>query len=51
MGGFNAEKVTELFFAESSWRVLFICNLGYGDASTLQPRLPRLEFDEASQIL
>ena len=24
----------------------FLCNLGYGDASALKPRLPRLNFDE-----
>ncbi|HCX32509.1 MAG TPA: nitroreductase family protein, partial [Rhodocyclaceae bacterium] len=29
----------------------FLCNLGYGDASKLYPRAPRLDFDEACRIL
>ncbi|TAL54840.1 malonic semialdehyde reductase [Pandoraea sp.] len=51
MGGFDAEKVNAAFFAESTWRVNFICNLGYGDAAGLHPRGPRLSFDEACRIV
>jgi 3-hydroxypropanoate dehydrogenase len=29
----------------------FICNLGYGDRSKLQPRSPRLKFEEACTLL
>ena len=29
----------------------FLCNLGYGDASVLKPRLPRLPFEEVAQII
>jgi 3-hydroxypropanoate dehydrogenase len=29
----------------------FLCNLGYGDPSKLFPRNPRLDFDEACQLL
>jgi 3-hydroxypropanoate dehydrogenase len=39
------------FFPNGKWNSNFICNLGYGDPSSLHPRAPRLEFDEACQIL
>jgi 3-hydroxypropanoate dehydrogenase len=39
------------FFAEAHVKSNFICNLGYGDRSTLHPRLPRLDFDEACLLL
>jgi 3-hydroxypropanoate dehydrogenase len=29
----------------------FLCNLGYGDASKLFPRNPRLAFEEACRLL
>src|SRR5262249_14852389 len=51
MSGFNNVKVDEAFFKGTSWKSNFICNLGYGDASKLHPRGPRLEFDEACKIL
>ena len=50
MSGFNAEKVNQAFFAGSSWRANFLCNLGYGDAAKLHPRSPRLSFEEACRI-
>ena len=50
MSGFDAEKVDGAFFAGRPERVNFLCNLGYGDASTLHPRSPRFEFDEACEI-
>jgi len=50
MSGFNKAKVDAAFFAGTSWRSNFLCNLGYGDASALHPRNPRLEFDEACRI-
>ena len=51
MSGFNNAMVDELFFAGSSVRSNFLCNLGYGDAAKLHPRNPRLEFDEACRIV
>ena len=47
MGGFDAAKTNELFFAESGWKATMLINLGYGDHSKTFGRLPRLGFDEA----
>lgn len=51
MSGFDASKVESLFFAGTQTKANFICNLGYGDASQLFPRSPRLTFDEACSII
>jgi 3-hydroxypropanoate dehydrogenase len=65
MSGFDPAKVDEEFFAagkpcfgcdqeffpEGHVKTNFICNLGYGDPSTLSPRLPRLPFNEACSLL
>lgn len=51
MGGFDGEKVNEVFFAGSQWRANFLCNLGHGDRSKLHPRNPRLSFEEACKVL
>lgn len=53
MSGFDNAKVDNEFFAAPGSRVKsnFLCNLGYGDASKLFPRNPRLTFEEACQIL
>jgi 3-hydroxypropanoate dehydrogenase len=51
MSGFEAAKVNDAFFAGSSWRANFLCNLGYGDAAKLHPRIPRLEFKDACRIV
>jgi 3-hydroxypropanoate dehydrogenase len=50
MSGFNNAKVDEAFFAGTTIRSNFLCNLGYGDPSKLHPRSPRLTFDEACRI-
>ena len=50
MSGFNNAKVDELFFAGTTTKSNFLCNLGYGDGSKLHPRAPRLDFDEACRI-
>lgn len=47
MGGFNAGKVDEAFFAGTTWKSMILCNLGKGDPSKVYPRGPRLEFAEA----
>ena len=65
MSGFDHTKVDEEFFAagrpcfgcdqeffpEGHIKSNFLCNLGYGDRSTLRPRLPRLPFNEACSLL
>jgi 3-hydroxypropanoate dehydrogenase len=51
MSGFDNAKVDAAFFQGTSWKSNFICNLGYGDASMLHPRSPRLDFSEACKIL
>lgn len=51
MGGFSNEKVDAEFFAGTSWKSNFLCNLGYGDKSKLYPRGPRLAFEEVCSIV
>lgn len=51
MSGFDADKLNASFFAGSSLKANFLCNLGYGDASALHARGPRLAFDQACRIL
>lgn len=51
MSGFNKDGVTAEFFAGTPVQANFLCNLGYGDASVLKPRLPRLPFEEVAQII
>ena len=50
MSGFDKKKTDETFFAGTSWRSNFICNIGYGDKAALHPRNPRLDFAEACRI-
>jgi nitroreductase len=51
MSGFDVAKVDAAFFAGTEITTNFICNLGYGDASKLHPRSPRLTFEEACRIV
>ena len=64
MSGFDNAKVDEEFFAAGKCedcgqeffpaghvKSNFLCNMGYGDGSTLHPRSPRLEFSEACSLL
>jgi 3-hydroxypropanoate dehydrogenase len=51
MSGFDNAKVDAEFFAGTTIKSNFLCNLGYGDASKLYPRSPRLSFDEACKIV
>ena len=65
MSGFDQLKVDEEFFAagkpcfgcdqeffsEGHVKTNFICNIGYGDPSSLFPRLPRLAFSDACSLL
>ena len=51
MSGFDNAKVDAAFFAGTTVKSNFLCNLGYGDGSKLYPRSPRLDFDEACRIV
>ncbi|HEX4056358.1 MAG TPA: malonic semialdehyde reductase [Tepidisphaeraceae bacterium] len=50
MSGFDNAKVDAEFFPDGRYKSNFLINIGYGDPSKLQPRNPRLEFDEACRI-
>ena len=51
MSGFDPEKINATFFSGTSVKANFICNLGYGDATALFTRSPRLSFIEACRVL
>jgi 3-hydroxypropanoate dehydrogenase len=51
MSGFDNAKVDAAFFAGTTVKSNFLCNLGYGDATRLYPRSPRLSFEEACRIV
>jgi len=50
MSGFDAAAVEAAFFPEGNVKANFLINLGYGDATKVYPRSPRLAFDEACRI-
>jgi 3-hydroxypropanoate dehydrogenase len=50
MSGFKNAKVDAEFFAGTTVKSNFLCNLGHGDSTKLFPRNPRLDFDEACRI-
>jgi len=51
MSGFDAAALDAAFWAGTSVRTNFVCALGYGDASRLFARGPRLAFDEACTLV
>jgi 3-hydroxypropanoate dehydrogenase len=51
MSGFDNAGVDRDFFAGTSVRSNFLCNLGYGDASGIFPRSPRFSFEEIAKIV
>ncbi len=51
MSGFDADAVNAAFFAGTTTKVNFICNLGHGDPAGLFPRSPRLRFEQACSIV
>ncbi|MFZ0270896.1 MAG: malonic semialdehyde reductase [Acidobacteriaceae bacterium] len=51
MSGFDQAKVNAEFFPDGKWKSNFLINLGYGDKTKLYPRNPRLDFEEATQVL
>ncbi len=50
MSGFDNAAVDREFFAGTNIKSNFICSLGYGDATKLAPRAPRLSFEEAGRL-
>ena len=51
MSGFDNAKVDAAFFAGTAVKSNFLCNLGYGDPTTVFQRSPRFDFAEACAIL
>jgi len=51
MSGFDNAKVDAEFFPDGRIKSNFLCNVGYGDASKVMAKLPRLEFEEACTLL
>jgi 3-hydroxypropanoate dehydrogenase len=51
MSGFDAEKLNAAFFAGTTVKANFVCNIGYGDPTALHARLPRLTFEDACKII
>ncbi|MGI9389073.1 MAG: malonic semialdehyde reductase [Boseongicola sp.] len=46
MSGFSNKVVDQEFFADTSLRSNFLCNLGYADENALFQKLPRFAFDD-----
>ncbi|MEL6370645.1 MAG: malonic semialdehyde reductase [Pseudomonadota bacterium] len=51
MSGFDKEAVDKAFFAGTTIKSNFLCNIGYGTDKDLFERSPRLAFDEACQVV
>lgn len=47
----NRDDVKKEFFPDKPWELNFVIALGYGVKDSVFPRLPRLDFGEAAQIL
>lgn len=47
MSGFSNKDLDEEFFAGTTLKSNFLCNIGVADEQALFQRLPRLDFDEA----
>lgn len=51
MSGFDAALLDKTFFSGTTWKSNLLINLGYGDPDSLHPRLPRLAFHRACQLV
>jgi 3-hydroxypropanoate dehydrogenase len=51
MSGFDPARLNAEFFADSTWTVNFLVNLGYHDGSEFRARASRLAFADAVQIV
>jgi 3-hydroxypropanoate dehydrogenase len=50
MSGFDRALLDEAFFAGTTWKSNFLCNLGHGDPLKLFARSPRFDFDDVCRI-
>ncbi len=50
MSGFSNEIVDAEFFAGTSLKSNFLCNIGYADETALFQRLPRFEFEDVCEF-
>ncbi len=50
MSGFDNAGVDAEFFAGTTIKSNFLCNIGYGDPAGLYGRLPRFDFNEIAEI-
>jgi 3-hydroxypropanoate dehydrogenase len=51
MSGYDQPGVDKEFFPDGKVKSNFLCSVGYGDASAVLGRLPRLAFDDMAKIL
>ena len=51
MSGFSNDIVDEEFFAGTSLKSNFLCNLGYADETALFQKLPRFPFDKVCSVV
>lgn len=51
MGGFNNQTLDNEFFPDGKIKSTFLCGIGYGDSSKVFTRSPRLDFNEACNII
>ncbi len=51
MSGFDNEAVDKEFFAATAVKSNFLCNLGVGDPRSLNPRSPRMSFNDACKMV
>ena len=51
MSGFDSDAVDAAFFPGGKVKSNFLCNLGYGDRTSLRPRGPRPVFDDVCAVV
>ncbi len=51
MSGYDEAAVDEAFFAGTSIKSNFLCNIGFGNGEDMFPRSPRLNFDDACSVV
>ncbi|MEY8099785.1 malonic semialdehyde reductase [Falsihalocynthiibacter sp. S25ZX9] len=51
ISGFSNAIVDEEFFAGTTRKSNFLCNIGYADETALFQRLPRFDFDDVCEII
>ncbi|MEM7471688.1 MAG: malonic semialdehyde reductase [Pseudomonadota bacterium] len=51
MSGFSNAIVDEEFFAGTTLKSNFLCNIGYADETALFQKLPRFTFDQACSVI